>query len=381
MLYRSLSLASAFTLFAALVSPAMAQSSKPVAYAYVSTPLAVEGFAVAANGRLTPLPGSPYPGIALTHMSIAKGYLFGSGADANTVYSFAIRSDGSLALADLVDAGVYDQCSQMKSTQVDHTGSTLYVMEIGCSGQSPYNIQAYQISSTGMLQFVGNIAEGGPGIQQTGASQLYFTGNNQYAYRLQCLNPPPLENVIWGYKRASTGYLDWLDFEVNGSLEETIEDCYIVTDDFNHVAVAMKRYDYEEGSYVYDGFAKVDSMTVEADGTLSSTHGYDVRGIDLANGTVTAMSISPAGNLLAVGGQGFQIYHFNGGNPIEYYSSALQPNNRFEEFGWDKSSHLFALSTDGVRVYNITPASYSEAPGSPLEIPGGASSLIVMALQ
>ena len=96
MLPRPRALVSAFTFLAALVSPALAQSSSPapVARAYVSTPLAVQGFAVAANGRLTPLPGSPYPGIALTHMSTAKGYLFGSGADANTVYSFAIQSDG-----------------------------------------------------------------------------------------------------------------------------------------------------------------------------------------------------------------------------------------------------------------------------------------------
>jgi len=390
MLSRPLTLARALTFLVALVAvfaaPAIAQSSgsAPVARAYISTPLAVEGFAVAADGRLTPLPGSPYPGISLTHMSAAKGYLFGSGKDANTVYSFTIRSDGSLALNDVVDAGLYDQCSKMISTQVDRAGSTLYVMEIGCNGESAYNIQAYAISSKGTLQFLGNIGEGGPSIQETGPSQLYFTGNNEYAYQLQCLTPPPLDDVVWGWKRNSSGYLDPAPkgFEVNGSLEETISMCYLTTDDFNHIAIAMKRWDYDDGGYVYDGYAKVDSMTVESDGTLSSTHGFDVRGIDLANGDVTAMSISPAGNLLAVGGMGFQIYHFNGGNPIEYYTqSVLQPNNQFEEFGWDQSNHLFALSTDGVRVYNITPASYSEAPGSPLEIPGGTTSIIVTSLE
>jgi hypothetical protein len=382
MIRRASALSSASAFLAISASFAFAQTSNPapVAYAYVSTPVAIEGFAVAANGRLTPVPGSPYAGIAVTHMSIAKGYLFGSGDDANTVYSFAIKSDGSLALNDVVTAGVYDQCSKMTSTQVDRTGSTLYLLESGCSGKTDLNIQAYQISSKGTLQFIGNIAQGGTGLPP-GPSQLYFTGNNEYAYQLQCLNPPPLDDVIWGWKRESTGYLDALSVLLNGSLEETIDDCYITTDDFGHVAVAMKRYDYENGSYVYDGYAKVDSMTVEANGTLSSTHGFDVRAINLANGNVNAMSISPAGNLLVVGGMGFQIYHFNGGNPIEYYSSALQTKNQFEEFGWDKSNHLFALSTDGVRVYNITTASYSEAPGSPLEIAGGAKSLIVLALQ
>ena len=379
---RPLALLSALPLLFVLVAPAFAQSTAPVARAYVSTPLAVEGFAVAADGRLTPLPGSPYPGISLTHMSIAKGYLFGSGADAGTVYSFSIGSDGALALNDVVDAGLNDQCSKMTSTQVDRTGSTLYVMESGCSGSSEYNIQAFAISSKGKLQFLGNIGEGGPDIAP-GPSQLYFTGDNKYAYQLQCLNPPPLESIDWGFKRESTGFLDEMSFELNGFLEETIEDCYITTDDYGHVAIAMKRWDYEEpGGYTYDGYAKVDSMTVESNGTLSSTHEYDVRGIDLANGDVTAMSISPAGNLLAVGGMGFQIYRFEGGDPIEYYitQSVLQPNNQFLEFGWDQSNHLYALSKDGVRVYNITTSSYSEAPGSPVEISGGVTSLIVTSL-
>jgi hypothetical protein len=85
--------------------------------------------------------------------------------------------------------------------------------------------------------------------------------------------------------------------------------------------------------------------------------------------------------LLAVGGDnGFQLFHFNGALPITHYSSVLQPNNQFKEFGWDKSNHLFAVSADGLRVYNITPLAYSEAPGSPIPIPGAAS-VIVVSLQ
>jgi hypothetical protein len=69
-------------------------------------------------------------------------------------------------------------------------------METGWSVNSAYNIQAYRISSRGTLQSLGNIGEGCPGLQQTGPSQLYFTGNNKYAFQPQCLSPPPLEIVI-----------------------------------------------------------------------------------------------------------------------------------------------------------------------------------------
>jgi hypothetical protein len=152
---------------------------------------------------------------------------------------------------------------------------------------------------------------------------------------------------------------------------------FLATDDFNNAAVELLAYNC---CYTFDQ-AKIASFSADANGDMSSANGFNVRTLSLQDGEVSAMSISPSGKLLAVGGpHGFQLFHFNGAAPPGYYSQVLQPNNQFEEFGWDKSDHLFALSTDGLRVYNITPSAYSEAPGSPLEIPG-ASSVIVVSLQ
>jgi hypothetical protein len=92
---------------------------------------------------------------------------------------------------------------------------------------------------------------------------------------------------------------------------------------------------------------------------------------------VTTMSISPSGKLLAAGGQGFQVFHFNGSSPITKYTGLLQANDSFEEFGWDADNHLYALSTDRLYVYTVTPTSIEEASGSPYSIPD-ASSVIVL---
>src|SRR5580658_6661053 len=73
-----------------------AASSSPVAYVYVSRPTHVDGFAVSSSGKLTPVPGSPFSGISVDHMSVTKKFLFGVGDDFQTIYSFSIASDGAL---------------------------------------------------------------------------------------------------------------------------------------------------------------------------------------------------------------------------------------------------------------------------------------------
>jgi hypothetical protein len=88
------------------------------------------------------------------------------------------------------------------------------------------------------------------------------------------------------------------------------------------------------------------------------------------------MSISPSGKLLAAGGQGFQVFHFNGSSPITHYTGLLEAEDSFAEFGWDRDNHLFALSGNALFVYTATPTSVKQAAGSPYSIPQ-ASSLIV----
>jgi 6-phosphogluconolactonase (cycloisomerase 2 family) len=106
-----LCLLSALSMSAAIVELASAQelsasdaqaavSTAPVAFVYVSNtpgsgPNKITAFAAAANGKLTPVPGSPFPD-NVTSMAVNGKYLFGSNKGGVFVAAFAIQSNGAL---------------------------------------------------------------------------------------------------------------------------------------------------------------------------------------------------------------------------------------------------------------------------------------------
>jgi hypothetical protein len=363
-------------------------SNAPVAYVYVSTPTYAVGYSVAPNGRLTPVPGSPYTNIALSHMSVSKGFLFGSGHDQENLHSYRMHADGSLTRVDTYNVRGYDDCAKMGPTQVDRTGSTLYLSQFQCpidtgNYYTEDNFQAWKIAGDGTLQFLGNSLMNGSLFDTDQISPLYFLGNNSYGLQMGCITYF-YEGIQAIYQREpggtlgpALGYLENLPQPAAPSGENYCGN-FLATDEANHVAIELMVSTSDEGYGANMGVLA--SYTADAQGNLTTLDTSDTVA-KLGFGNATAMSISPAGDLLAVGGsQGFQLFHFNGPLPITHYSSVLQPNNQFKEFGWDKSNHLFAASADGLRVYNITPLSYSEAPGSPVLIPG-ATSVIVVPLQ
>jgi hypothetical protein len=70
-----------------------------------------------------------------------------------------------------------------------------------------------------------------------------------------------------------------------------------------------------------------------------------------------------------VGGQGFQVLHFNGGAQATAFSKLLQPKYAFVSFAWDDDDHLYALGGGMLFVYKVTTTSITEVPGSPYSIP------------
>jgi Bacterial Ig domain len=132
------------------------------------------------------------------------------------------------------------------------------------------------------------------------------------------------------------------------------------------------------------------SYTVDGDGNISTTN----PGNEAPSPAVgpTMMKISPSGNLLAVAGgktliapisvsiagNGLQIFHFNGPDPITPYSNVLTSDS-IDQMQWDNNDHLFALSdsTHKLYVYTLTPTSITAAPGSPYTI-ASANALVVV---
>ncbi len=85
----------------------------PVAYVYVSTTPTgssvneIVAYAAAANGKLTPVPGSPFTA-DVTSLAVNGHYLFGSNANGVNVDTYAIESSGALTLVDQTDVAGFN---------------------------------------------------------------------------------------------------------------------------------------------------------------------------------------------------------------------------------------------------------------------------------
>jgi hypothetical protein len=120
---KSLCLLSALSVSAAIAQNLSAQelsasnaqaavSSAPVAFVYVSnTPGGgankVNAYAAAANGKLTPIPGSPFAN-NLTSMVVNGKYLFGSTKSGIYVAAYSIQPSGALRLMTSTNIAQYN---------------------------------------------------------------------------------------------------------------------------------------------------------------------------------------------------------------------------------------------------------------------------------
>jgi hypothetical protein len=366
-----------------------AASSSPVAFVYVSRPTHVDGFAASSSGKLTPVKGSPFSNIALSHMSVTKKFLFGASDDGADIYTYSIASDGALKQVSNIDTHKYkpegNDCFSVGPTQLDFTGSTLYNDDYNCDQDSTF-IQAYRIESNGELQFLANTDAGG---EDFSVSPSVLLGTNKYAYI----------TVSFGQGGAG-GFGQIFERESNGVLErgntfgfpqpKSPDDVYtpfnaIAADATDHVAIAIIAENNITGDD--DGPVVLASYKADSHGNLTTTSTPE----NMPSAAVAqTMSISPSGKLLAIGGgvpncsncgvPGFQVFHFNGSSPITHYTGVLHSSEKFVQFAWDSENHLYALSSTNLHVYAATSTSIKEVSGSPYSIPE-ASSVIVLSLK
>jgi hypothetical protein len=388
------------TTLALIAGAALAQSftpaanaASPVAYVYVSRPTHVDGFAVAANGQLTALPGSPLANTNVSKLSVTKKFLFGLSGDGSEITSFAIAADGSIKKVSSLgtwqyESGVSFACVDYPDMQVDTTGTTVYSqVNPDCAAyQTPAYISLH-VESNGDLQYLGGSGGYIDDAGQGDVVSLTMAGTGKFGYDGWCGEDDDNLAAIDIYKRESNGLLQYVGQDTTAPTDYTgAAYCagQVAADSANHLAVAYQREDDKTGDNGYfEGPYFLASFTEDASGNLTTTSGSDnmPEAMVSNNFDVTTMSISPANKFLAVGGlAGFQIFHFNGGSPITADSGVFLPAVTIQKFGWDKANHLFVLGGGSLYVYTVTASGVSGAPGSPYSIPE-SSGVIVLDLQ
>ena len=202
-------------------------------------------------------------------------------------------------------------------------------------------------------------------------------GNNQYAYQEGTDANSP---YTFGMKRESNGALVAASINVEPpstgmDLSYYTHQPILAVDPTDHVASAVYEF-IDPDTYKP---AQLATYTADSHGNLNTASKVGNMP-HTALFYVTGLSISPSGKLLAVGGAGFQVFHFNGSSPITHYTGRLQADYGFQQFGWDGDNHLYALGGGKLFVYTVTPTSIKEASGSPYSIPE-ASSVTVLSLK
>jgi hypothetical protein len=370
----ALSTAAAFALMTS--TPIQAQTteaaaSAPVAFVYVSNNPSgsstneIQGFAAAANGRLTPVPGSPFRD-DVTSMANNGKYLYASTRSGIYVAGFAIEANGALRWSASTDIVQYNQddCGSSGPLFLDHTGASLYDMEFdgnACANNSYQSLATN--TSSGRLRNIGSGASG-----EWFYLPATFIGNNVYAYTAVCLYDMYWE--IAGFKRGSSGLLSQININAPTPAPKTGDffcPSQAAADPTNHLAITFQPVN--QNTFSPDGPAQLATYTAGSSGNLSTTSTVGNMP-DAAVGTVTGIGMAPSGKLLAVAGTaGLQVFHFNGASPITH-DTGLLTKYQVDQVFWDNDNHLYAISQSAGKlfVFTVTPTGANQAAGSPYTI-------------
>ncbi|MGA2537906.1 MAG: hypothetical protein ABSF53_17965 [Terracidiphilus sp.] len=335
--------------------------TSPVAYVYVASD-EIMAYSAAPNGQLKPIPGSPFSG-NLSYLAGNGKYLFGSTQSSTDIDSYEVESNGALhyvASENVVSAdGGNGDADQIFT---DHTGETLYDMAYWGNQGSNNTYEEFSIDqSNGKLTFLG-IA----GDNEEINGRLSFTGNDQFAYSADCYKTYP---AIYGFKRSSNGKMTELNINPHmpvASGSDWFCPWLAESDPFGHLAVSMGALDPNLNSVGPNYLA---TYTVSSSGNVTTTSTTKNMPAVSVGANINAMNASPAGNLLAVAGNGgLQVFHF-GANPITHYTGLLT-STEVDQIFWDNDNHLYGISSNANKlwVFTVTPTGYSEAPGSPYSV-------------
>ena len=372
-------------------------TSLPVAYAYVSSSHYIHAYKVWADGKLTSITGSPFPYAGIGSMAVTSKFLFGSDSSQN-IFTYAIHSNGAISQINSLNTAKYNGVVCQISSGIalmDFSQTTLYYYACGVdlNTANPNEYLSFHIESTGSLQFLGGSGGGITALTQGSTEMLTKMGGNPYAFDAYC-NDETDQGVIQTYKRQSNGNLIFYG-ETNQMPAAAPGTAYcigpVAADGSNHLAGAVFRIDSQphDQGYIYGPYYLA-SYSADSSGNLTTTSNVDNMPYLAVAGTlgVSALSISPNNKYVAVGSNnGFQVLHFNGGNPPTKFSGAFLAGKYVSNFAWDRAGHLYVLSvvfgdppTTYLSVFNVNSSGVQAISGYPKYI-ANLASMTVLPLQ
>jgi len=365
-------------------------ASPTVAYVYVTNQSASSGpnqivaYAADANGKLTPVPGSPF-NQNVGAMAASGAYLLAVSASDPNINSYSIASNGAITLATQFNfkqqTGYQANCGGLGSLLFDRTGQTLYseVNNISCSSNNAIASFSFDPSKDS-LAYLGNV-----NIGYRSSAAISVLGSNAYAY--SALYDACMYGGISSFVRDTTGLLNGIQNVITpqfgpaapaGSTSSGVRlpsyaPGFTAADTTNHVAIAEFPCFQQSGVVA----TKIQLATYTADATGDLTTSDTSATMPATAVDPQVLEMSPSGSLLAVGGVvGLQVFHFNGANPITSFTNVLTTDNISQMF-WDKNNHLYAITLAAgslsvnpgkLHVFTITDTAASEAPDSPYTI-------------
>jgi hypothetical protein len=361
---------------AAVVPQASAQSTSSTAahvYIQIQGPSgAIYGFDASSTGKLTVMPGAPWK-VTGQIVGNNRSQLITLGTD--NIHSYAVESNGAIGsqlarmpILDYPGSGCGGGTSGQDAAVLDHTGKYVYVtLQNGGDGLCAA-YQSYVINKDGSFSFDEDTEKTWPSEMDFG--DFGFTlpsilGNESLAYAQYSDNFGP---ILSGFQRESSGVLEYMsnfsttmpaingNYYVPSSPDASPTGNYVVLQLYpgnsNPPQLGSFTVDSEGNLTTTNTSSNMPSSTLDAPVSTFSPSG---------NMFVTYVDNGPDGNNINGGGNGIQIFHFNGAAPLTPYKTLLT-GTPIDQVVWDSSNHLYAISKSNnmLYVYTVTPTSVTQ---------------------
>ena len=319
----------------------------------------ITGFAVAADGSATPLPGAPLTGNTRSLVA-SKRFLIGS--DGTNIASYAIASNGTLSQASTVNGVAHNDFpndSAVGTLSMDRSGNSVYASEINFQGPGNDAFAMFKLAADGTLNFLAN-----SDISVNFAGSLTFTPDNRFAYGDGCYF---LGFDVFGFARNGDGALTPL--MVNAEVPPIANTPYVCPGPMSPSSAGfLALLIFSEGT----GVARVSIVLyrINTDGSLKLASSSL-----LSAPTTVDIEFDPSGNFLAAATTaGIEIYQLSEGT-LNAIGKPQDTDVSFDKVQWDNAGHLYGLNlkSKSIYIYNANQGALTPAPGSPHTVPSFGS--------